>query len=595
MTGINGAPKIMVIGSDIIALTDVEKRLQKMGYRNLARLTCGEDAVKQAGLNPPDIVLMDITLEGRMDGASCAYHFWQKLDVPVLFITNQFGGPGTARTRLAEPFGYLFRPFDDREIKLTIEAALCKARIFLKKKRKREAPAKAARQWQATFDSISDPVSVIDMQGRILRCNISMAAFLEKEQSEIIGRTCWELVYGVKGPAKDCPFTAMKKSRCRESKVMNIGSRWIKVTVDPILSDNGELENAVQILNDITEQKKNEAALRLTQFSIDSAADAIFWIETGAGVVYANKSASRLLGYSLEELLSMKIYDLDLHMSPGRWRKHVERLRLVKSFCLESHHYDKTGRKIPVEITCNHLEFEDNEYCVAFVRDITARKMAQEELKEANNRLETILGGVAVGIYALSPQGQVVFANDQAAGFLDYKTVEDMLQDPFSKQIIDKFEITDQSGQLASLEKLPGRQSLQDKQPSETTLKFKHRRKDFTKWAIVKAIPVLDERREVTLAVIICHDITKIKLAEGEKENLITELQKALSEVKRLSGFLPICANCMKIRDDEGYWQRIEKYIQDRSEAFFSHSICPDCARQLYPELYKRKAKDCEV
>jgi len=61
------------------------------------------------------------------------------------------------------------------------------------------------------------------------------------------------------------------------------------------------------------------------------------------------------------------------------------------------------------------------------------------------------------------------------------------------------------------------------------------------------------------------------------------DLQQALANVKRLSGFLPICASCKKIRDDKGYWNQIEEYIRDHSEAEFSHSYCPDCARRLYP------------
>lgn len=75
------------------------------------------------------------------------------------------------------------------------------------------------------------------------------------------------------------------------------------------------------------------------------------------------------------------------------------------------------------------------------------------------------------------------------------------------------------------------------------------------------------------------------KWAEAEKEKLIIQLQKALGEVKQLSGFLPICASCKKIRDDKGYWNQIETYIRDRSEAEFSHGICPDCFKKLYPDI----------
>jgi hypothetical protein len=73
-----------------------------------------------------------------------------------------------------------------------------------------------------------------------------------------------------------------------------------------------------------------------------------------------------------------------------------------------------------------------------------------------------------------------------------------------------------------------------------------------------------------------------------EKEKLIKKLRSALAEVKTLQGFLPICARCHKIRDDKGYWERIEVYIQDRTQAKFSHGVCPDCAEVLYGTLMKK-------
>ncbi|MCE5249053.1 response regulator [bacterium] len=72
---------------------------------------------------------------------------------------------------------------------------------------------------------------------------------------------------------------------------------------------------------------------------------------------------------------------------------------------------------------------------------------------------------------------------------------------------------------------------------------------------------------------------------EKEKELLIEKLQKALEEVKTLKGFIPICAHCKKIRDDDGYWEQVEDYIRQHSEAEFSHSICPDCMKKYYPDL----------
>ena len=73
--------------------------------------------------------------------------------------------------------------------------------------------------------------------------------------------------------------------------------------------------------------------------------------------------------------------------------------------------------------------------------------------------------------------------------------------------------------------------------------------------------------------------------AEKQREKVIEDLKSALNQVKRLSGLLPICAICKKIRDDKGYWNQIEAYIQMHSDAEFSHSLCQGCAKKYYPDL----------
>ena len=87
----------------------------------------------------------------------------------------------------------------------------------------------------------------------------------------------------------------------------------------------------------------------------------------------------------------------------------------------------------------------------------------------------------------------------------------------------------------------------------------------------------------------------KNKDANEKKSKLITQLQESLAEIKTLSGLLPICASCKKIRDDKGYWNQIEIYIREHSEAEFSHSICPECANRLYPQIFNNESEDRKV
>jgi len=92
----------------------------------------------------------------------------------------------------------------------------------------------------------------------------------------------------------------------------------------------------------------------------------------------------------------------------------------------------------------------------------------------------------------------------------------------------------------------------------------------------------MGKERIILLAI---EDITERWLAQKQRDKLISDLQKALSEVKTLRGFLPICSHCKKIRDDKGYWHQIESYIHKHFETEFSHGICPECAKKYYPDM----------
>jgi hypothetical protein len=97
--------------------------------------------------------------------------------------------------------------------------------------------------------------------------------------------------------------------------------------------------------------------------------------------------------------------------------------------------------------------------------------------------------------------------------------------------------------------------------------------------------PLVDRDGSASGKVLVIHDLSERRALELDREKLITQLQAALGDIKTLRGLLPICASCKKIRDDEGSWKGLERYIMDHSDAQFSHDICPDCMRKLYPDF----------
>lgn len=115
-------------------------------------------------------------------------------------------------------------------------------------------------------------------------------------------------------------------------------------------------------------------------------------------------------------------------------------------------------------------------------------------------------------------------------------------------------------------------------------------RKDGVPIDVLLAIsPIKNAEGELMGASAIAYDITERKKIEAQRTEMIAQLNETLSKVRTLSGLLPICASCKKIRDDKGYWQKLETFVHEHSNAEFSHSICPDCMDKLYPDF---KAND---
>ncbi len=114
---------------------------------------------------------------------------------------------------------------------------------------------------------------------------------------------------------------------------------------------------------------------------------------------------------------------------------------------------------------------------------------------------------------------------------------------------------------------------------------------------LITVDPIFNSVGEIISAVHITRDITQRILIQNEREILVKKKKNALTRIKALDGLIPICSTCKKIRDDKGYWNLIESYIESHSDAAFSHGICPDCSDNLYGEeawyidMKKRKDK----
>ncbi len=141
---------------------------------------------------------------------------------------------------------------------------------------------------------------------------------------------------------------------------------------------------------DITERKIIEEALQLTRFTVDHAADAIYWIDSNAKIVDVNQSACNTLGYKRSELIKMSLMDIDSQFSIEHWTEAWEKIKQYGTLTRETIHKTKDGRLIPVEIIANYIKFGGQELDCAFVRDITERKQADETKRLLAHTMESI-------------------------------------------------------------------------------------------------------------------------------------------------------------------------------------------------------------
>jgi PAS domain S-box-containing protein len=204
-----------------------------------------------------------------------------------------------------------------------------------------------------------------------------------------------------------------------------------------------------------------------------------------------------------------------------------------------------------------------------------SHRRAEEALRRSEQELNDFFEHACVGLHWAGPDGTILRANQAEWGMLGYK------QEEYSGHSISEFYV-DESRADVVLERLHRGESLND---YEVRLRCKSGE---IKHVLINA-NVLWEKGKFIHSRCFTRDITDRKREEDERLKLISELTEALTKIKTLRGLLPICASCKKIRDDRGYWKKIESYICEHTEAQFTHGICPDCLAHLYPEYVSRQ------
>lgn len=259
--------QILVVEDENIVALDIRQSLNRLGYEVPAVAVTGEEAIAAARKYRPDLILMDIRLRGRMDGIEAATHIRRDYRLPVIYLTAFADTKTLDRAKMTEPFGYILKPFEDRELNSTIEMALYRHQMD---KRLQENE-----RWLDTIlHSIGDAVIATDAFGRISFMNPVAEALTDTQSERVRGQLfdhVMQIYAKIAGKIQPVhvvqPQADIKSVRtCEDGSLLLTNGTTIPIdcTIAPLLEE-GRLVGSVVVLRDISRRKTSENALRTSE------------------------------------------------------------------------------------------------------------------------------------------------------------------------------------------------------------------------------------------------------------------------------------------------------------------------------------------
>jgi PAS domain S-box-containing protein len=342
---------------------------------------------------------------------------------------------------------------------------------------------------------------------------------------------------------------------------------------------NGEFSGYIGTVTDLTRILHAEQVVRNFGSIIESFEDAIVVFTLDGIVLNWNKAAERIYGYAASEVVGRHTDTLNL--AANLWqdvRGILDRLMAGQHLGpIRATRRRKDGAAIQVSVSFSLVRDSNGQPvgATAVSRDITQRRLEQEALQRSEELFRAVFERGTIGIGMIDGELRFRRVNPRLAQMLgrpDTELIGMKVSDVTHPEDVDK------GSQLAL--------SLFRYEIPYYSLEKRYLRKDGSVvWAYLTAAAVPNRDGEPEFGLAMIEDISEWKKYEQEREQIISQLQNALASVKTLSGLLPMCAWCKKIRDERGAWSDVEVYVQQRSDADFTHGICPECQDKIRRDL----------
>ena len=397
--------QILVVEDERIIAEHIVQSLQSLGYGVSAVASSGEEAIRKAEENSPDLVLMDIVLTGEINGIESADQIWSRFNIPVIYLTAYADEKTVERAKITGAFGYIIKPFDDRELHTSIEMALYKHKMENKLKEREE--------WlSTTLASIGDAVIATDTKGCVILMNPVAQSLTGWKQEDVEGRPVKEVFYIIneetRKPAED-PVTRV----LQEGVVVGLANHTVLIAKDgteipiddsgaPIRDDKGNMLGVVLVFRDISERRKTEEAVRESEEKyrtiFEDSRDAIYITAREGKFIDANQAMLDLFGYSRGEMIGLNALEIYVNADDrNRFRQMIEQKGFVRDY--ELRFRKKDGTEMDCLLTATVRRANDGSILgyQGVIRDMTEHKHLEAQLLQAQKMeaIGTLAGGIA--------------------------------------------------------------------------------------------------------------------------------------------------------------------------------------------------------
>lgn len=382
--------RILIVDDEIIIAADLERSLSALGYTMCGTVTSGEDALVLVEREAPDLVMMDIVLKGVMDGIEAAQIIREKWGIPIVFLTAYADSDRLERAKLTAPFGYLLKPFNYRDLVVTVEMALYAANVDAER-RKAENSLRLSEQRLQALSNASFESIFLSKNGICLDQNLAAERMFGYTRNEAVGRHGAEwIVPSDRDTVKRNILSGYERSY--EVTALRKDGSTFPAEIQARMSSRDDDSIRITALRDITDRKNAEKAQKekeelFSRIFFSSPMSMVITRLSDGACIEINDAFSRSFGYSRKESLGLTSLELGFWLNPEERERVTDLLRKEKSVKDEEIEFrNRSGEVRSGRISLELITISDEQCIVTVIDDITIKKRMEESLRESEKK-----------------------------------------------------------------------------------------------------------------------------------------------------------------------------------------------------------------